>query len=447
VGSTGKPSATWFRGHRLWLMAALAFVLAATAVAALYLWPQYHLRAAERAIEQYNFDEAQRHLDLCLKVRGKNSHLHFLAAQTARRRDAYEQAHEHLSACLELQGMAPAIALERLLLTAQQGDLDDMEGLLKARTAAHNPEAELVLEALAKGYLARFWESDALGCLDTLLERQPGHLPALLLRARVLESLADHGAPERDQDALSDYEKAIALSPSFAPRLGWAGTLYRVGKPWEAMLEFERLRALQPENAGVLLGLARCRYSLHEVDEARRLLDLLIEQLGDRDPRGYAERKGKEAALLERGRLAIHAGQWADAEKWVRQAAALAPPFDVEPTRLLAQCLETEHKDEEARRCQELLREREARALGVERQILEANRDPRNVALRYEIALSLISLGQDRDGVSCLFLVLEQQPRHGPAHAALVDYFERTGQPDRAARHRKAVSQRPEFFK
>lgn len=118
------------------------------------------------------------------------------------------------------------------------------------------------------------------------------------------------------------------------------------------------------------------------------------------------------------------------------------PPYDCEPHRFLYQCLQAAHKDEEARRCFDRLREREADVLRVDRQTLQANRDPHDVALRYEIARDLMRLGREQDGVAALFLVLEQEPRHGPAHAALAEHFERAGQPARAARHRRAASQR-----
>jgi tetratricopeptide (TPR) repeat protein len=404
----------------------LILVLVGTAVAAVFLAAQYHLHAAQQALERYALEEAQHHLDLCSRVYFRSASVHLLAAQTARRREDYAAAESHLAACLRLEGMTTAIARERLLLTAQQGDLGDLEGLLKDRTSPSDPEAVLVLEALAKGYANRFWEKDALECLNQLLERQPQHPQALLMRARLWEDQARKGERERETDALRDYQKAVELNPSFEARLGLAGTLYRLGRPAEALLEYERLRPLQPANADVLLGLARCRYSLHEVDEARRLLDAVLE----RHP-------NHAAALLERGQLAFHAGELAEAEQWLRQAAAAAPLYDCEPHRLLGQCLEVEHKDEEARRCVERLQEREANVLCVDRKVLQANRDRHNVALRYEIALDLLWLGREQDGVAALFLVLEQDPRHGPAHAALADYFERTGQADRAARHRR----------
>ena len=61
------------------------------------------------------------------------------------------------------------------------------------------------------------------------------------------------------------------------------------------------------------------------------------------------------------------------------------------------------------------------------------------MALRYAVARELMHLGREEDAVAALFIVINQQPGHGPAHAALADYFTRTGQPRRAARHRRAA--------
>jgi hypothetical protein len=420
----------WPSRHPRLALLALVLALAGAAIASALLWAQYHLRAAERAAERYAFDEAQHHLDLYLRVHPRDAAAHLLAARTARRRDAYDEAEDHLAACLRYEGMTEAAALEGRLLTAQQGDLADMEGSLQARTGADRPEAALVLEALAKGYLNRAWEADALACLDRLLERQPGHQPALLMRARIREGQAEHEA-----DALRDYQEAVGLGPTFEARLGLAGALCRSGQPWEALSEYERLRQERADSPEVLLGLARCRYSLHEVDEARRLLDTLL-----------ARHPDDAAALLERGRLALHAGESAEAEQWLSRAVAAAAPYDCDALRSLVRCLEAGHKDEESRRYADRLREREADMLRVDLEVLQANRNPQDVAQRYQTALDLLRLGRERDGVAALFVVLEQEPRHEPARAALADHLERTGQPARAARYRRAASQgaRPE---
>ena len=415
-----------WRHPRLTLFALLLGVLAA-GTAAVFFWAQHHLEAAQLALQRYAFEEARRHLDLCLKVRWRSAAVHLLAAQTARRCEAYDEAEQRLAESIQLVGMTPAAALERMLLSAQQGELDGVESSLRGRASGDDPNAGLVLEALAKGYASRFWDSQALECLNLLLERQPQHPHALLMRARAWEKLARQGETEREQDALRDYEKAVELGPSFESQLGLAGALYRVGRPWQAMRAYERLRSLQPAHPEVLLGLARCRYNLHEVDAARQPLDELL------GPYPH-----HAAALLERGRLALHAGQLTDAERWLRRAAAVAPGHDLEGLRLLCCCLEASHQSTEAQRCREELRRKEAEVLDLERKIRRSIRGLQDVALRYEIATALMRLGREQDGVASLFFVLDQQPGHGPARAALADYFERSGQPSRAAHYRRA---------
>jgi tetratricopeptide (TPR) repeat protein len=410
------------------LLFLLLLVVLASAAPALFLWTQYHKDAAQQALDRYAFAEAQHHLDLCLKVRPDNAELHLLAAQTARRRDDYEEAERHLNECKRLSGVTSAVTLEQKLLTAQQGELDGIETSLRARTAPDDPDAMMVLEALAKGYANRFWESNNLVCLNILLERQPNHPLALLMRARAWENRARKGEVERERDALRDYENAVELDPSFDAQLGLAGTLYRVGRPWEAMLLYERLRPLQPKDPTLLLGLARCRYNLSEVDEAMQLLEEAL-KIAPHD----------SAVLLERGRLALHRGQVEDAENWLKRAAAAAPPYDLEAQRVLFRCLEAEDKTAEARTCLNELQEKDAKILALERLILRADREPHDIALRYQTAAELFHQGREQDGVATFFHVLEQQPKNAGAHKALADYFERVGQPDRAARHRRAI--------
>lgn len=412
-----------------WLVLALSVL--GLGVAGAYLWARYHLDAARLALDRYDFEEAQHHLSLCLAVPFRDCTVYLLAAQTARRRNCYHEAEKYLAKCKPQQAMTKALALERLLLTAQQGDLDGIEGVLQARTGGDDPGAVLVLEALSKGYVQRYWRAEALTYLNELLRRQPGHPQALLLRARLWEELASKGETEREVDALRDYEKAIEGAASFEARLGRAGALYHLGRPWDALLEYERLHALRGSDAEVLLGMARCRHNLAEVNEARRLLDELLEQHPDRWD-----------VLLERGRLALHKGQPAEAEGWLRRATELAPGCETGALLSLGQCLASQHKDEEARRCLARLSRQEADRLAVELLTLQSNRDQHNVALRYEAAAKMMRLGRERDSVSALYYILDLQPRHRPSHAALADYFERVGQSDRAARHRSAAAEK-----
>jgi tetratricopeptide (TPR) repeat protein len=410
-------------------LAGLALVLLTVAPLAAYQWGRHQLGAARQALQRRAFDEADRHLARCLKLPFFRADAHLLAAQAARRRDAYTEAEKHLAACEKAGGRTRGVTLEWLLLDVQQGELDGVDRGLRARAAGDEEDAVLILEALARGYASRFWRTEAVECLNELLRLQPDHVEALLLRARLGEELVRAGRPLPDYDPASDYQHAIALSPTFAARLGLAGALDRAGRPEDAGQIYEQLRGEQPDNPQVLLGLARCRYALSDVEEARRLLEELLRQ-----------QPAHGAGLLERGRLELHAGRLAEAETWLRRAADAAVVAETGALRSLCQCLEAEHKDAEARRYGDRLQHNEAEMIRVNGRTFQANRAPDDVALRFAVAGELMHLGREEDAVAALFVVVEQEPRHRQAHAALANYFTRTEQPRRAARHRLAAS-------
>ena len=63
------------------------------------------------------------------------------------------------------------------------------------------------------------------------------------------------------------------------------------------------------------------------------------------------------------------------------------------------------------------------------------NPDTRGVKLHR--AEALLAAGQEEEGLRLLAALLEQDPGFAPAHAALASYYERQGQPGRAAEHRR----------
>lgn len=417
----------------LLVLAGFAALALGGTVGGISLWSGSHYRAARQALERGDFDRAQEHLNCCLKVRPGSALLHLLAAQAARRRDACAEAEQHLTTCERLQGVTPASTLERALLRAQQGDLAGVEAPLQALAAPPrgHPERAQILEALAKGYLATYRLTEALHCLDTLLRAQPGWVPALLLRARARKG------PDRNEKALADYQRAVELAPeSDAARLGLAETLYRLGRVREATAHFEILRARDEGQrtasspsvrASYLVGLARCRHDNHELEAAEQLLDTLL-----------AEQPDAVAALVERGRLAFRRGHAAAGERWLRRAVAVAPE-DRDAHFVLHLCLEAQGKAPEARQCLARLREIEARTARETRLLAQLLESPHDPALRYEIGMIFLDRGQAEEGLLWLAGALQEDPRHAATHAALADYFERTGQSALAARHRQGV--------
>jgi tetratricopeptide (TPR) repeat protein len=407
------------RRHRRWAVASVGLLVVIGLAAGLVLWPAYHYHAGQQALERRDLEAAQHHLEECLRVWPRSASIHFLAARTARRRDALAEARRHLTACQQLEGVTPTRSLEWKLLRTQEGELERFENELQSLVEQHHPDRVLILEALARGYQTALRLPDFLNAVDLLLALQPDHFQAHFWRGQVADSL---GRPE---DALVSFQKALDLEPQAEDaRLRLAVSLERMGHPREAQAHYDYLRQRQPDNLEVLLGLARCHREAHDLEEARHLLDALLKV-----------HPGHVAALVERGRLAFYLESPDAAEVWLQRAVARGP-YDRDAHRLLLVYLEAQGKTDAARQCRAALQQIEgdiARSAALMLQVMDT---PHDAALRSEVGILLLRLGQEEEGLHWLTTALEEDPGHRPSHNALADYYERTGQPERAARHR-----------
>src|SRR5262249_16402473 len=136
---------------------------------------------------------------------------HFLAGQTARRASMYPQAEAQYERFLQLRGRDPgavaSVALERLLIPAQQGELIQVEELLWEKVKKEAPEAPLVLEAMARGYMRMLRLTAALRCVNLILEQDPDNVEALANRGWIKERAID------EMEAIKDYRRVLELRP------------------------------------------------------------------------------------------------------------------------------------------------------------------------------------------------------------------------------------------
>jgi Flp pilus assembly protein TadD len=375
-----------------------------------HFWARYHWQAAQTALNQHNFVQAQAHLQRCLEVR-HDPETKFLAARTARRAGDYDEAVQRLSECERLQGRTPAVALEHLLLRAQHGDLTpDVEGQLLSLVQQNHWDSLVILEAMTQGYIYTYRLRSGLACLERWLQQQPDSIQALLWRAQICQSLQSY------DEALNDYHRAVALDPAHdSARLQLAVFLAFSGRTDQAVEHFEHLRQRQAHNPQVLLGLARCRHSQGRTREADQLLDTLLRQNPQDIP-----------ALRERGKIALHAGREAEAEDWLRKCLAL-DGHDQEATYLLALSLGQRGKKEEAqvywtrlKRIDDDLKRLEAlnRAIG---------QAPQDADLRQEAGIICLRNGQEQEAQRWWTGALQVNPQYQPTHQALTEYDERAG--------------------
>jgi tetratricopeptide (TPR) repeat protein len=388
----------------------------------LQFWASHHFRAAQQALERRHLDEARGHLTSCLKVWPRDAEVYFLLARTARRAEAFDEAERYLARCKELGWVEEATSLEKALAQVQRGHVARLEGYLHSCVQKDHPDAAIILEALAEGYLKTFQLPKARICLDQLIERQPENAQALVWRGETLLRL------HRNADALADFRQALTLDPERADvRLRLAELLLERQQAAEALRHYEWLHEQKPADRAVRLGLARCYARTNRVAEAIPLLDKLLAELPD-----------DAVALTERGKAALQVGPAEEAEKWLRRAVELAP-YDREAVYNLLQCLEAQNRQEEAARRKTDLDRIDAdqdRLKELTKRIAES---PGDAALRCEAGQILLRNGLEQEGLRWLASALELDPHQARVHRALADYFEKTGRKEEAAVHRRAA--------
>jgi tetratricopeptide (TPR) repeat protein len=376
----------------------------AGAVGGRMLWAEYHYRAAREALGRRDPAEAKRHLAHCRGVWPRADASLLLEARAARLSSDYAEAVQLLQEC-EKRKIADAdgLALEEQLLDAQQGILaGDGVAYLRARAAKDPAEAPAIFEALTHGYLYTYRLGEALDCVQLWLERRPTDARGLYLRGLIWEGLA---FPDKAAD---DYRQALAADPEQVPaRQRLAEYLLSNKRSREAAEYLDWLMRRDPDDAGVLLGLARCNRQQFKFAEARQFLDTLLES-----------HPTMVAALRERGGLARDEGDAADAERWFRRALD-HDPYDRQTWFELGQCLLQLNQKDEARRCldkadaidRDLTRFRELQA-----KIAAA---PGDADLRYEAAMICLRNGQREEARRWLRGVQRINPNHAKAREAL----------------------------
>jgi tetratricopeptide (TPR) repeat protein len=347
------------------------------------------------------------------------------AAREARRAGNYDEAEKFLKELEKRKGDDEAARLERVLLRGQQGDPaaeKELRATIKNKEAG---AADLALEALALGYLATYRHAEAARALDQWLELEPKSTTALALRGR----LRERGF--RTADAEADYQRALELDPGHRDaRLRLADLLLDQARAPEALAHFERLARVRKDDPAVVIGLARCRFALGQVEEATKLLDDLL-----------ARHPKLPDGLRERGKVTLAGGDADKALVYLRRAEEAAP-YDVQTAYQLAKCLKLLGKEEQAKQQLARLERLQADGVRVAKLATRIERSDDDAALFSEMGVTLLRLGQERAGVWWLERALRSDPAHAATHRALADYYDKAGDKEAAERHRKLAEKR-----
>lgn len=420
-----SPPSTRCR-RRLWI----SLIPVATAIAlALFILnraasfnPTEDLKAAEKALADDNPALARNHLNRVLQQSPMHQRALLLAIQAARRTNAYADAERFLIAYEQKYSASLATNREWMLIGVQQGDFGDAEERLQSDVAGHDLDTPAILEAIAKGYDVSFRWEEAIAALTALIQHRPDHVPALILRGTI------RARGRQLDEAERDLRRAVELRPNDAAAHGaLADLLTHRGHSTEAIYQFELAMRDGPTPA-YQIGIARALADSARISEAEKQLDQLLTDHPDHiDGR------------VERGRLALRQNQFTEAEEQLKHATEAAP-WHRDGHRLLLIALKEQGKTDAAARCEARLAELRHEDGLLGRLKLRARDHGGDADCRWQLWLQSPPTGLSvEEKFAWLTEVLRIDPDRAEAHAAMAEYFERAGQPRRAAQHRAKV--------
>ena len=412
--------------RRALLLLAGALLLTCTlAIAATYFWFHHHLAIARVESDRGHNATAADHLRLCMGVWPENREVLLLSSRVARRSGAWEEADLLLDRYWNRYGDEDALAFERLLLRATRGELETAAPLLIARMTTGTPDARLAREALVIGLLYRFRWVEAELNLEGWLAASPEDTIAWVLRGKLQEQRS------ATSDALLSFRKVVELDPEHdEARLRMTTLLLQLRQGEEALAHIDELRARLPDHPDVQVQWVRALALQGRTEESRAALDECLQRFPEFAP-----------ALAERGAIAVQAGDDRAAEDDLARVTRLAPG-DYTSRQQYALVLARNGKPVEAAREREAIRQLEADQKRIDQLIggpLQTR--PNDPEVPHEIAMIALRSGQPSEGLRWLQAALQVDPGYAPSHQILAGYYQNTGNPALAARHRALARQ------
>jgi predicted Zn-dependent protease len=278
-----------------------------------------------------------------------------------------------------------------------------------------------ILETLSRAYMRRLRLKPALACLNRWVELRPGAARAYHWRGWVLERL------NHPRQARADYERALELDASLFPvRLRVAEMLLEDHRGAEARPHLERLRREAPGDPMVLARLGTCQLLLGRPKEARQLMEAAIVHLPD-----------DYALQIDLAKLDVQEGRGAAAERMLRKVLR-GSPAETEALHNLVAALQLQGRIDEALAAAKEYERYKALVERSNKLLQEVVDSPTAGADDYaETGRLLILRGNAQQGVYWLEQALARDPAHRAAHQALAEYYDKKGDREQGAAHRR----------
>ncbi|NQV25770.1 MAG: tetratricopeptide repeat protein [Rhodopirellula sp.] len=385
------------------------------------IWLGY--RHVREQIRNWHIASASDCLELLQKCSFDCIETRLLLARVARHEGRMKDVRANLISARGLGCPDQRILFEQSLTLAYEGRMSDVERQLPGFLAGDPDDLPEVCNAFVTGYLRQFRFEDARRLIDVWQrdypdDSQPGFHSGCIFQFEM-----------RLNEAIVAFESALAIAPHRVEiRERLAVVLVQNLDFARAMNHYQWLLKLQPTNAEWLVGYGICLFRSGDAVRAREVLAEAV----------TVAPKHREArlALVE---LAADAKQYDDALRMARELYS-ETPNDYSTRYVLVRMLRTSGRMDEAVMHDEWIKKAEESFREVSSLTDQANRQPGDPRIRYEIAIRLIRYAKYAEAVGWLRAAHQLDPDSLEILDRLVEACELAGFDELATFYRRAHS-------
>jgi tetratricopeptide (TPR) repeat protein len=313
---------------------------------------------------------------------------------------------------------------------ANQGRFTEAEPALKAAYAKHPDDVEVV-EALARGYSETENAAEAEIYLTRWVELKPLDPNVLRLRYQFYRKI------KAAEKAYADGKRLLEIEHTDSPvrrqaiaqvRRSLVGQAFSLGHFEDAENLCQACLRETPADADLRATLAEIRRVRGDAAGAAAILDQLLK-----------ENPANPRAMFARGNLYLDTGEPEKAVPLLREVLKSDRSRQRTAGAQLVVALERTGQTEEAKRvAADVHKLQDVEVYG------EAMKSqPENLEIRVRLAERLLADGHTDEGLANLKAVLAIDPRCRSAHLALAAHYDKQGQPEKAAEHRRLAGPTP----
>lgn len=362
---------------------------------------------------------------------GDSAKLRQLLAKATRQlgqKDAFER-HLELGQSLGLSG--ETVQAEKLLFSAQLGQLESLETRIAQYMDSHPEDFESAARSLVFGLLRNQNVQAASRFLDMWQKQSPDAPWVPTFRSMI------HLIRRDWKNALVEVEPALDKYPGFVPLYLQAGIAYQGDQQLErAEAMLERFLQSQPDQPDALLRYSEVLRKLGKASEALARIEATLGSLSDPDP----IRKVQHSLRLQIAKLYLDVDE---NQKVVDTLEGLSKqwPEDVEIASTISQALQRLGDEQQAASYAAIADAGQKQTVLADRMLFELLSNPNRTPQQcYDLGHLLLHKQSRESGVYWLEAALQLDERFIPAHEDLALYYDRIEQPALAAVHKRYLN-------